>query len=722
MYSTSAGAAAAGRRIQQGSIPSSQAMGKRRSGKWLLMLGAVLAAGWLAAGPALAQEVEAPPWWDGRWRYRTLVRVEGGGAPAARAWIHVREGADAGGRDVRVIAPDGQRAPFDVLFTGRDGNNLVAFSTGGTPGLYAVYYGNPNAGDAPHEAPEWGLVLETRPIPKDADTSTWLATSRVLDKETRVYGADFWPRIFDGLNPFGPESDYIAIYHGYIRVPVDGTYRFAVISDHSAYLLIDDQPTASWPGPHDIGQGRKGEHSGPAALKAGIHKFLYVHFSYGNARRCEAAWMPPGKDWWEIIPPSAFPMPLDAQVYQTEEYRQTLCADFTYQPQTYLEVADARMVGLQFASVSSAGESVVSGYEWDFGDGQTGTDARPAHIYLAPGLYSATLRITSAGSLRALVTKKVDAKPAWQDLSFTRGKLERALEAAGSYKLDRLPTPSLLAAWSLFKAGEAQDKAVEAALQLDTRRKDITPDQLYQVAMDLAHFYQSGDQPPKAEAYYQLASDTAAPGDRARRFEARFGLCDLHFSGMNDPERARAEFLKLREDFPQADPARRREALIRIGDTWRSQSKSDEALKVYKQAESDPAYLPDQPRRLVVAAGLQAAESYLHNGDAEEAGKRLDELLWRYPTMRLEGRPASLRVQAVLMQGKFKEARRQADAFIAFSRDANYLPTVHLAAAEACTELGLPDQAADHYRKIVNQFPESPEAPEAQDALKKLGE
>ena len=177
---------------------------------------------------------------------------------------------------------------------------------------------------------------------------------------------------------------------------------------------------------------------------------------------------------------------------------------------------------------------------------------------------------------------------------------------------------------------------------------------------------------------------------------------------MNQPDRARTELLKLRVDFPQADAARRREALIRIGDTWRNQGKTDEALKVYKEAESDPAYLPEQPRRLVVAAGLQAAESYLRSGQAEEAGKKLDELLWSYPTMRLDGRPASLRVQAVLMQGNFKEARRQADAFIAFSKDANYLPTVHLAAAEACTELGQPDQAADHYRKIVEGFPEPP--------------
>ena len=691
----------------------------RRAGKWLLVLAAVLAAGWLSVRPASAQE--RPSWWDGRWRFRTLVRVDGEGA-AAKAWIHVRQGADNGGHDLRVIGPDGQRAPFDVVYGGPDGSYLVAFATSGPPGLYAVYYGNPNAGDTPREPPPWGLVHETRPIPKDEDPTTWSGASRALDHATAVYGAEYWPRVFDGLNPFGPESDYIAVYHGFIRCPIAGTYKFAVISDNSAYLLVDNQLVAYWPGPHNISEGRKGEHSGAIALSDGPHKFLYMHFSVGNARRCEAAWMPPNKTWWEVIPPTAFPMPLDGQVYETEEFRQPLCADFTYQYQSYLEAGEAHMVGVQFASVSSADQGVVSGYEWDFGDGQTATDARPSHIYLAPGIYQASLRIAAAGLLRAQVTKKVYARPAWQDLNFTRGKMEHALEAVGAYKLDRLPTPSLLAAWSFFRSVEATDKVFDAALQLDTRRSELSPEQLYQVAMDVARHCQAGDEPQKAEEYFQLALDTAPADDRARRFEARFGLCDLHSTGMNDPARARDEFQKLLADFPQADAARRRDALIRVGDTWRNQGKGDEALKVYKQAESDPAYQSDQPRRLVVAAGLQAAESYLHNGDAVEAGKRLDELLWRYPTMRLEGRPASLRVQAAMVQGNFKEARRQADAFVAFSKDANYLPTVHLAAAEACMELGLPDQAADHYRKIVDQFPEAPEALEAQSALKKLGD
>ncbi len=696
----------------------------RRASTGMFVAVALLAAGWLLAGPAFGEE--RPPWWDGRWRLRTLVRVDQSGpragVPAARVRVHVREGADYEGQDIRVIGPNGQRVPFGILYSGPDHSYLVAFATQHVPGLYAVYYGNPHADATPHETPRLGLVYETRRIPRGADTSTWEGALAVIGKYSTVYGADFWPRVFDGLNPFGPESDYVALYHGYIRCPAAGTYKFAVISDQSAYLLVDDGLVASWPGPHNIWEGRKGEHSGSVDLTAGMHRFLYVHFSIGSARRCMAAWIPPGKKWWEVIPPSAFPMPLEGQVYATEEFRQAACAGFVCERTDYLEAGDARLVSVRFTSVSSAGDDLIKGYQWDFGDGQTSTEPRPSHVYLAPSIYEATLRVTSTGGAHATVTKRVLARPDYGDLRFTLREMDAALKVVGDYGLDRLPTPSLLGAWSFFREAEADDKAFEAARQLYARRADLPADRLYAVAMDLGRRYQDADQPEKAEECLQAALGAAPQNDQAKRCEARFALCDLHFLGMDDPGRARPEYEKLREDFPKADPGRRREALIRIGDTYRNEGNTDEALKAYEQAESDPAFLPEQPRRLVVAAQLEAAGSYLRTGQAEEAGKRLDELLWRYPTMRLEGRPAALRVQAALQQGKYKEARRLADTFVAFSKDANYLPPVHLSAAEACTELGLPDQAADHYRKIVDQFPEAPEAPEAYAALKKLGE
>ena len=52
---------------------------------------------------------------------------------------------------------------------------------------------------------------------------------------------------------------------------------------------------------------------------------------------------------------------------------------------------------VQFSDLSSGG---VTGWSWDFGDGETSTEQHPAHIYGTPGIFSVTVTVTgAAGSL-----------------------------------------------------------------------------------------------------------------------------------------------------------------------------------------------------------------------------------------------------------------------------------------------------------------------------------
>jgi len=163
-------------------------------------------------------------------------------------------------------------------------------------------------------------------------------------------------------------------------------------------------------------------------------------------------------------------------------------------------------------------------------------------------------------------------------------------------------------------------------------------------------------------------------------------------------------------------------ALIRIGDTYRYQSNVEEALRLYRQAEGDPAYAPDKPKDLVLGAMVQEVRSYLRRGEGQEALKRLEELLWLYPTLRSEGQPALLRAEAALIRADFTEARKQAELYIGYGTDPNFLPALHVAAAEACVEMGLTEEAAAHYRTVLDDFPESPQVKDAEDALQRLGE
>ncbi len=667
-----------------------------------------------------------PPWWDAMWRHRKLVRLDRGQPQGigARLWVHIRKDADSGGRDIRVIGPEGEPVGFGIMHATAEGRYLLAFQTPASSGVYAVYYDNPRAGPTNPNPPQAGLLYETRPIPKGANPSSWHAAQATLSAAGPPSGAEFWKRVFDAYNPFGPQSNYIATYRGYIRIPSAGHWSFATVSNHSSFLLVDDQLVTEWVGRHNIRQGRRGEHSGSIYLDRGIHSFHYMHFAYGAGSRGLAAWQPPDTKRWLVIPESAFPPLRGAHVYESERYDQPICADFTVAPRSYCEAGKARMVTVHFSSTSTtAAGGLLDRYQWDFGDGQVSDAPRPDHVFLAPGTYTVTLSITNTGGDRTRCTKTVKAEPIWNDLDFRRHKLEKVWQGVRNYRLEALPTPSLLAIWEFAKNIEHKEKASEAALELDDRRHDLTPVQFYDVAMDIGHYYQEVEKrPDRAEQYLRLAHQSVPESDGLRRFKARFALCDHYFYQMEEPEKARGEYEKLRADFPRTDPRGRRTALIRIGDTYRSEGNAAAALERYAEAEGDPAYQPDKPRAMVVGSGLQQTESYLRAGNADAALGKLDELLDHYPTMRLEGEPTLLRLRTHLLKGNFKGAKKEADTFIAISKDPNSLPAVHVEAAEACIELGLTEEAEAHYRTVLDDFPESPQVPDAENGLRRLGE
>jgi len=677
-----------------------------------------------AVAPARAAAQEHPGWWDGAWRYRKLVRVgeDLRGTTAARVWLHLRPEADNGGRDLRVVGPDGRPVRFGIAHATPQGRYLLGFELRGRGKVYAVYYGNPRAEAVEQTLPARGLIYETRPIPEEPLTDGWAAARQTIERAGAAYGAGYRGRVFDAYNPFGPQEDYIGIYRGYLRCPETGTYRFATISDHSSFLLVDGQLVTQWVGDHNIWRGRRGQHSGSVELRRGFHRFQYVHFAVGGPGRAVAAWIPPGEKWWEVIPSSAFPMPTAAEAYECERFDQPLCADFASEPLRYLEAGDARMTALQFRSLSTATGGLIRNYRWDFGDGQASSAPGPRHVYLAPGVYPVRLTVTSTAGQTTSCAKNVRIEPIRHDLNFGEAKREWFLRQVRRYRLDRLPTPCLVGAWEFFRDMEERDPSFEAARLLDGRREQLPPVQLHEVAMHLGEHYQAREKRyDLAEKYLKLARDSVPEADRARRLDARCALAEHYLRHRDDPERARQEYVRLRADFSDGDPKRLREALIAIGDTWRRQGKLEKALEAYTEAEGDPAYAPARSAALVKGAALQQVESHLRDGEADGAVKELEELLWQFPTMRLEGRPALLRVRAELVRGDFREARRRAETYLGFAKDPNYVPAVHVEAAEACLELGFLDEAEEHFRTVLDHYPESPESRAAENGLRRLG-
>lgn len=72
-----------------------------------------------------------------------------------------------------------------------------------------------------------------------------------------------------------------------------------------------------------------------------------------------------------------------------------------------------------FSDSSSDAEGRIAAWQWDFGDGATGTDQNPVHAYTGAGAYTATLTVTDTAGATGSVTRPVELQAPTADLVCT---------------------------------------------------------------------------------------------------------------------------------------------------------------------------------------------------------------------------------------------------------------------------------------------------------------
>ena len=60
---------------------------------------------------------------------------------------------------------------------------------------------------------------------------------------------------------------------------------------------------------------------------------------------------------------------------------------------------------VQFSDNSTPGSGTISGWLWDFGDGNSSTAQNPSHTYTASGNYNVSLRITNSNGCSKTLTR-----------------------------------------------------------------------------------------------------------------------------------------------------------------------------------------------------------------------------------------------------------------------------------------------------------------------------
>jgi predicted negative regulator of RcsB-dependent stress response len=88
--------------------------------------------------------------------------------------------------------------------------------------------------------------------------------------------------------------------------------------------------------------------------------------------------------------------------------------------------------------------------------------------------------------------------------------------------------------------------------------------------------------------------------------------------------------------------------------------------------------------------------------------------------MREAGHPMVLRLEANMLNQDYREVKKQAELYLVFSADPDYVPRVHVLAGEACLELGLREEARRHWKAVLEDWKESPAVTDAEDGLYRL--
>jgi len=631
----------------------------------------------------------ASAWIDAAWPFRRAIDVtwdaeHASGGDLAYAEFYSGAHAMADGSDIRVATEDGKLVASDVLMMGPGDRVRVAFALQKNVKKYYVFWGNPEPGPSKLKLEyKRGILLEMKIFPGgNADNAKQM--ERAWETAPTTVGRALVERPFLGNNIFGEQQQTISKLSGQIFAPVDGEYQFALAADDRGALLIDGKPIVfAFGAPGDIRFNAKLD------LKRGAHDLVIYQADHGGEWRISLGWKRPDTQKVDVVNREALGYPFPGQVGQLEERQKNLVADYAIDYQGESWYADRISHRERFTAYALKADGTK--FEWDFGDGQTGTGQKVDHVYLNSGVYPVKLTIriganSDSRSNRIVVDRQYErlAKPVNDDLA-TQSKI------VATYNLDSVPGRDLTRAVFMHHRAEHWDAMQAAAEKLASLPRQPEVDNSYAAIYEAAQSLQSKKGYAAVESLWGKVPSQSNLQPRATRQQARalmWGAADfgkaaqvLRAAGSKDPNNQRLLGM----------------ALVLNGSV-------EDGAKILRE-------LPEQgePEKRAAISGAMARtiEFFIEDKDADAGDDQWDKWQARYPVEFLTGYSVVLKARLIETRNNAPAAAKLAEAFAMAVPKSSYAPQLLDKASKLLARSDAKHSA--ELRELLKQrYPEDP--------------
>jgi tetratricopeptide (TPR) repeat protein len=551
-----------------------------------------------------------------------------------------------------------------------------------------------------------GLLMETRALPP-GPAETLDDILRLWSCGSACFGRSSVERIHHAIHPHGPAGPLLCRYEGWLRIPADGRYGFATVSDDASFLLIDGRPVAEWGGRHGVDGGLRAEKSGETELRRGTCRIEYYNAQHGDAFCVGAAWRPPGARHFTIIPADAFVPVAAAGItgVRAAPDSAAAAAAFGWRNEGHVLVGTQAWVEVRAWALAPEG---ATRFRWRFDDGTTAEGPVTTHLFLAPGRREISLEVWREATAAGRLSRHVPVAPCRTQREEFPPERYAAMRAEVLRRdLLRLPLDDLCSAALL--ADQTGDTGLLDALgtacvrrlpEFDAGRAPV----LYRLGF---HFQSPASRryPLTTAAWRGLLAcqGVAPPLAAATRLHLAGFL--IHCGGSLSEARA----LLAECDTELLDATERRLHGIFTGDAAAAAGDAAAARQHYLAAGATVA--PDdtgfEVRR---QARLERARVFIRRGEFDEAEKVLREIEWERPLSRMGLDTGLLLIEVFRGRGETPQALAACRRLLAVAPPGPRLAALLRAAAEVCAEQGLEEEARRAAERLQQEFPYSEEA------------